>query len=243
MRIGIYGGAFNPPHLGHIQAAAFAAQSLQLNKLLLIPTCVSPHKQVPSKSADGADRLKMLEIAAKIHPRLCPSAIELDRGGQSYTFQTVQQVKGENPDAEVILFMGTDMFLSFLNWRNPGLILQNASIGVFYRGEKQEAERIAQQKLQIEALGAKVYLVENPVTEISSTQLRRMLIFGCGGKGPLRHQGELQEFTGSTAGAGSLLPAGSQASAPCAGLPGYSSCACKALGRQSDRCCKSSAAA
>ena len=179
MRIGIYGGAFDPPHVGHIRAAAYAAESLQLGKMLLIPTCVSPHKTASSKSASGQHRLKMLEIAAEQYPRLCPNDVELKRGGQSYSYETVQQIKEENPDAELVLFMGTDMFLSFLNWRNPHIILENASIGVFYRGQKQEIEAIAQQKQVMEARGAKVYLIENPVTEISSTQLRRMLRFGC----------------------------------------------------------------
>ncbi len=179
MKIGIYGGAFDPPHVGHIRAAAFAAESLLLDKMLLIPTCVSPHKMASSKSASGAHRLEMLKIAAEQYSRLCPSSIELDRGGQSYTYETVQQIKKENPDAELVLFMGTDMFLSFLNWRNPHIILENASIGVFYRGQKQEIEAIEKQKQVMESRGAKVYLVENPVTEISSTQLRRMLRFGC----------------------------------------------------------------
>ena len=179
MKIGIYGGAFDPPHLGHIRAAAYAAESLQLDRMLLIPTCISPHKQASLKSAPGVNRLEMLKIASRQYPRLFPCSVELDRGGQSYTFETVQQIKQENRDAELILFMGTDMFLSFLNWRNPHIILENASIGVFYRGQKQEIEEISQKKQEMEALGAKVYLIENPVTEISSTQLRRMLRFGC----------------------------------------------------------------
>ena len=85
MKLGMYGGAFDPPHLGHIQAAVYAADCLQLDKMLLIPTCVSPHKKTPSKSASGYHRLEMLELAASSYPGLCPSAIELNRGGQSYT--------------------------------------------------------------------------------------------------------------------------------------------------------------
>lgn len=179
MKIGIYGGAFDPPHLGHIRAAEYAVDVLQLQQLLLIPTCISPHKKAPGRSAQGHHRLKMLALATEHNPRLCPSSIELDRGGQSYTYETVLQVKKQHPDAELILFMGTDMFLSLTNWRNPDIILQNASIGVFYRGEKQEKEQIARQKAAIEAMGARVYLVENPVTEISSTQIRRLMIMGC----------------------------------------------------------------
>ena len=178
-RIGIYGGAFNPPHVGHIHAARYAVQALGLDKLLLIPSCVSPHKQLPENSPDARQRLEMLEIAVGNDRTIEVSDLELRRGGVSYTYETVDKIAEQFPDAERVLFMGTDMFLSFMTWREPERILKNASVAVFYRGDANELQAVAQQKKALEAVGAKVYLVENPVNEISSTDLRRMLVFGC----------------------------------------------------------------
>jgi nicotinate-nucleotide adenylyltransferase len=83
------------------------------------------------------------------------------------------------PDAKLYLLMGTDMFLSFLTWKEPEKILKDAVLGVFFRGEKGEREKILAQKTVLEAMGAEVELVQNDVLAISSTQLRRMIAFGC----------------------------------------------------------------
>lgn len=177
--LGIYGGTFNPPHLGHIRAAEYAAQSLGLEKILMIPSFVSPHKVLPEGSATAQQRLEMLELAVRGNPKLQVCDIELRRGGTSYTYQTVEQLAEAHPGQELILFMGTDMFLSFLSWREPERILQKASLGVFYRGDSGEQEAIAACKAKMEQQGAKIYLVQNDVTAISSTDLRRMLAFAC----------------------------------------------------------------
>ena len=181
MKLGIYGGAFNPPHVGHIRAAAYGAEALGLSKVLLIPTNISPHKASPRNTATPAQRLKMLEIAAEGNKALQVSDIEVTRGGQSYTFETVLQLQKENPDTRLVLFMGTDMFLSFLNWKNPQIILENADIGVFYRGDRNEEEQIAKQAELLRTMGGVVHLIENPVTQISSTVLRSLLVFGSAG--------------------------------------------------------------
>lgn len=178
-RIGIYGGAFNPPHIGHVRAAFSAVETLELTKLLMIPSCISPHKKLPENSPNAAQRLEMLQIAIGQDGGIEVSDLELRRGGVSYTYETVAEVSRQYPNAERVLFMGTDMFLSFLTWREPERILQDASLAVFYRGDPNELAEVAAQKQALEAMGAKVYLVENPVTEISSTDLRRMLVFGC----------------------------------------------------------------
>ena len=176
-RIGIYGGAFNPPHTGHIRAAEYAVQALNLDKLLLIPSCTSPHKPLPPGSPEPRQRLEMTRLWAGEKMEVCD--IELSRGGTSYTYQTVEQLKAEYPDDELILFMGTDMFLSFHSWKEPERILRCVSLAVFYRGEKGETDAIGNLQKEYAAKGHTVYLVENPVLEISSTQLRRMLVFRC----------------------------------------------------------------
>ncbi|MBQ5608284.1 MAG: nicotinate (nicotinamide) nucleotide adenylyltransferase [Oscillospiraceae bacterium] len=176
-RIGIYGGTFNPPHVGHIRAAQYAIEVLQLSKLLLIPSCIAPHKILPSDSPTPEQREQMLQMAAGEKMEVCD--IEIARGGTSYTYQTVEMLADMYPDKELVLFMGTDMFLSFFSWREPQRILKKASVGVFYRGDAGELEQIVAQKAKMEADGIRVYLVENPVTVISSTDIRRLLVFQC----------------------------------------------------------------
>ena len=181
-RIGIYGGTFNPPHVGHIQAAVQAVTALELTKLLIIPDRIAPHKVMPENSPTPRQRLDMLRIAVEGEPRMEVSDLELNREGVSYTYQTVLQLKQQYPNAELVLFMGTDMFLSFHTWKNPRIILENASLGIFYRGEKGEAAAIEAKKAEMEQQGAKIYLVKNAVVNISSTQMRRLLAFRCAGE-------------------------------------------------------------
>ena len=177
-RIGIYGGTYSPPHIGHLKAAEYAIEALGLDRLLLIPTGVSPHKAM-SAGATSADRLEMLRLSAAGMEKAQVSDIEIRRQGSSYTVDTLRAIREENPGAELVLLMGTDMFVSFLNWREPESILSLATLAVFCRGERGERERIEAQKENLEAMGAKIRLVENPVNAISSTDLRRMLVFGC----------------------------------------------------------------
>ena len=181
-RIGIYGGTFNPPHVGHIQAAKTAITALNLTKLILIPDRIAPHKVIPSGSPSPQQRLEMLRIAAAGCEAMEVSELELNREGPSYTYQTILQLKQQYPEAELVLLMGTDMFLSFHTWKNPAVILENASLGVFYRGEKGEVASIEAKKEEMEQQGHTVYLVKNEVVNISSTQMRRLLAFRCAGE-------------------------------------------------------------
>ena len=177
-RIGIYGGTYSPPHIGHLKAAEYAIEALGLDRLLLIPTGVSPHKAM-SAGATSADRLEMLRLSAAGMEKAQVSDLEIRRQGSSYTVDTLRAIREENPGAELVLLMGTDMFVSFLSWREPEAIMALATLAVFCRGERGERQRIEAQKENLEAMGAKIRLVENPVNAISSTDLRRMLVFGC----------------------------------------------------------------
>lgn len=176
--IGIYGGTFDPPHIGHISAAAQAIDSLGLSRLLLIPDRIAPHKVIPEGSPRPEQRLEMLRLAAD-HPKMEVCDLELRREGPSYTFETIVQLRKAYPDAKLYLLVGTDMFLSFLSWREPERIWKEATLAVMCRGDKGEKAAIAQQKAVLEAKGAQVVTVGNRVTAISSTQLRRLLAFGC----------------------------------------------------------------
>ena len=178
-KIGIYGGTFNPPHLGHVQVADYALKKLGLARLLVMPSCVPPHKELPKDSPTPQQRKEMLELVFADDPKVTVSDLELRRGGVSYTIDTVKQVRSEEPEGEIILLLGTDMFLSFENWYRWQEILQYASLGVLYRGDQEEQLQIAKKKEELEQKSATVYLLENPITPISSTQLRRMMAFQC----------------------------------------------------------------
>ena len=147
--------------------------------LLLIPDGIAPHKQLDAGSADPKQRLQMLQMSARGMERAEISGIELEREGISYTYLTIRQLKQEYPESQLFLLMGTDMFLSFLRWKEPEEIMAGVTIAVLYRGEAKEKQAVEEQKQLLESMGAKVTLVENPVTAISSTDLRRMLAFRC----------------------------------------------------------------
>ena len=178
-RIGIYGGTFNPIHTGHIHAAKQAQETLCFDKLLLIPDRIAPHKEIPSGSPIPEQRLQMLRLAVVGEPGMEVSDIELNREGPSYTYLTVEALRQQYPDARLFLLMGTDMFLSFQTWKNPGRITAQATLAVMYRGDKGERAAIEAKKAEMETMGVEVELVENDTIPISSTQLRRLLAFRC----------------------------------------------------------------
>ena len=183
MKIGIYGGSFNPIHRGHLTAAASAAQQLGLDKLLLIPASVPPHKKLSADSAAAWQRYEMTVLAtAELGGGVEVLDLELQRTGKSYTSDTLRVLKAQHPDDELWLLMGTDMFLSLQTWHEPEVILALASVGAFSRTKEGEDEEFAAQKAFLEkTYGARVATLENrQVIEISSTQVRAALPKGEG---------------------------------------------------------------
>ena len=178
-RIGIYGGTFNPPHLGHFRGAQYALEQLRLDRLLMIPAHTAPHKENPQGMPTPQQRLRMVQLGLGAREDIVASDLELNRGGISYTFETVEQVAALYPNARLYLIMGTDMFSSLESWREPERILKHATLAVLCRGEKGEQEQIAEAMPRLTAMGAKVEVLQNPITPISSTDLRRMLCFRC----------------------------------------------------------------
>ena len=176
-RIGIFGGSFDPPHIGHIQAAKQAVEALRLDRLLMVPAHIAPHKQ--GSAADPQHRLTMLQIAARNAEGLEVSDLEIARGGVSYTVGTVEAVRADYPQAEIFLLVGSDMFLSFQNWKCADRILAQVKLAVLCRGGKGESIAIAEKKAELEKAGHLVFCVENDAVDISSTQLRRLLAFQC----------------------------------------------------------------
>lgn len=183
MKIGIYGGTFNPIHRGHLTAARAAMDTLGLDRLLLIPASVPPHKALPQSSAEPADRLEMAALAcAELGPQAQALDTELHRTGPSYTVDTLRQLRMEHPEDELWLLMGTDMFLSLERWYHASDILSLAHIGAFDRAHPQPGEDLAAQKRLLESkYGADVAIIANrQVIDLSSTQVREALAAGRG---------------------------------------------------------------
>lgn len=178
MKIGIYGGTFDPPHLGHMEAARAAIDLLGLDKLIFVPAKQPPHKQVSENSATPEQRLAMTGLMADglLLPGVTEvSALELERPGKSYTSDTLRALKERFPDDELWLLMGTDMFLTLQNWRESGQIMALAGIAAFARTESDSGEMLEiQGKYLSEAYGAQVRIIQLPrIHAISSTQVRQ----------------------------------------------------------------------
>lgn len=186
MNIGIYGGTFSPPHLGHFQAALTAANVLNLDRLLLIPAAEPPHKKLPEETPDVRHRLAMTELMADALQqngvKAEVSRIEIDRTGKSYTADTVTALHEQYPDAQLWLLMGTDMFLTLQNWYKPEVILRYAGVCAFGRTEQDGEEVFAPQREYLnQRFQAKITTITLPgLVDISSTQLREMLVQGSG---------------------------------------------------------------
>ena len=183
MNIGVYGGTFDPPHWGHITAARAAMEQLGLDKLVLIPDRMPPHKALPEGSASPEQRLEMAVLAtAELGRRAEVSDWELRRDGPSYTSDTLAELRREHPEDTLWLLMGSDMFLSLQTWHAPEEIMALARIAPFSREAEDESAAFAAQKARLEwEYGAQICIVQNPeVRELSSTEVRAALAAGQG---------------------------------------------------------------
>lgn len=133
MRVGLLGGAFNPPHEGHLKLARLALEHLGLDELRFVPTAISPHKPDPG-GPDAEARLHLLAEALRaFDPRCRVERLEVDRGGTSYTVDTLEALVVREPGTAWILVMGSDQLAGFATWRHPERILQLASLAVALR--------------------------------------------------------------------------------------------------------------
>ena len=175
MKIGIFGGTFNPPHIGHVRAAQASARELKLDRLLVIPDFLPPHKDLAPGSPDGEERLRLCRIAFGGIKKCRVSDMELRRGGRSYTVDTLRRVRETYPQAKLYLLMGTDMLLCFEEWREFEEILSMATLAVFARGEGEERQIAAASENLRLRYGANVKTVKLEETEASSTEIRALL--------------------------------------------------------------------
>lgn len=175
MKIGIYGGTFNPPHTGHIRAAESTLKQLGLDLLLVIPAGIPPHKNLPDGSPSPSERLEMTVLAFQEMEGVNVSDMEIIRDGKSFTVDTINAVQREYPDAEIYLLMGPDMLDIIEIWKNYNWIMENVTLAVFARGADEEI-KIAEttERLKKKYL-VDIVIVRNDPVEISSSELRELL--------------------------------------------------------------------
>lgn len=174
MNIGIFGGSFDPVHLGHKKLADFMTEKLQLDKMLIIPAALSPFKE---RCADGMDRYNMCRLQFSSEP-FEVSDIELRRGGKSYTVETLRSIREQYPEARLYLIIGSDQLLSFNRWYRFSEILSLCTLAAVSRqggDKKSRLETFCRENLN--GFGKTLIFDFTPL-EISSTQLRRAIAAG-----------------------------------------------------------------
>jgi nicotinate-nucleotide adenylyltransferase len=173
--IGILGGMFNPPHMGHLALACAAVEDLGLERVLLTPVLIPPHK--PARWDPGAEhRLRMCSLAVARHPRLGVCTLELERPGPSYTVDTLRSIHASEPEAELTLIVGADMARTLRSWREPREILRLARLAVAERDGSTRQE-VLDALAPLEGHSRTVFVAMEP-QQVSSSLVRRRLTAG-----------------------------------------------------------------
>lgn len=132
MRLGLFGGTFDPPHIGHLIVAQDALDALRLDRLVFVPAALPPHKR-RARITDAQFRLDMVRAAIDADDRFVVDDIELRRAGPSYTADTVRAYREMHPDAGIFLLLGADQYAEFDTWREPEIIRRLATLAVLGR--------------------------------------------------------------------------------------------------------------
>lgn len=175
MRIAIYGGSFNPPHCGHVEAAYAVSERLKPDKMLIIPASIPPHKELAGGSPDPAERLELTKLAFADIPNAEVSDIEILREGKSYSADTLEQLMQLYPGAEFTFVMGSDMLFSFEDWYRFRFLLENMTLGVFCRSEGEDARIMEHADYLKRQYGAKCVFLNHEPKPMSSSDIRDML--------------------------------------------------------------------
>ena len=179
MKTGIFGGTFDPPHIGHINVFKAFIEAFDFDKVFVMPVFVPPHK---SRKSDTSveDRLNMTKLAfEELSPKVVVSDLEIKREGKSYTADTIRYFK-ENGYEDIYFLCGTDMFLTLDSWYNPSYIFENATM-VYARRESDRENTVEireKTKQYIENFNAKIVPLNAEVKEISSTEIRSSVACG-----------------------------------------------------------------
>jgi nicotinate-nucleotide adenylyltransferase len=171
VRLGVFGGTFDPPHIGHLLAASDAYEALALDRLIFVPAAVQPFK-VSAVLASPQQRLRMVELMIGDDPRFVVDPIEIDRTGLSFTVDTLAALTARQPGAQHFFLIGEDLAEQIATWREPQRIAELATIVVVSRGDGPPAE-------QRSAGGAVPFVrIATRRIDVSSTEIRERVRAG-----------------------------------------------------------------
>jgi nicotinate-nucleotide adenylyltransferase len=175
-RIGLLGGTFNPPHLGHLICAQEAVDQLELDRVLLVPVHTPPHKEADGDPGVEA-RVKLCELAVAADPRLGVSRMEADVPGRSFTVDTLRGLHERDPEDDLTFIVGGDMAHSLPAWREPEAILELAELGI---AEREEVRRddISQRLAHLRGAPERLRFFDMPRIDISSSLVRHRVAAG-----------------------------------------------------------------
>jgi nicotinate-nucleotide adenylyltransferase len=165
-RIGIFGGSFDPPHIGHLIIAELARRTLDLDIVYFVPAYRPPHK-VGNHPSTARDRLRMTKLAVRGNAGLRVSDMELKRKGVSYTVDTVKSFRRRFPSAVFFLIVGSDSLKQFQSWKSPDIILSEVFLAVYRRPHSHHQTS--------KVLASKVFWIKGPPVDLSSTDIRRRI--------------------------------------------------------------------
>ncbi len=173
-RLGIFGGSFDPPHVGHLLAASDAVDALGLDRLLFVPAAAQPLKHVGRAPAPAHARLAMVRALVGDDPRFAVDAVEIERGGLSYTVDTLETVVAGALGADLFLLVGADVLAAFARWRDPLRVRALATLVVLVRGDASSESRT----LPPEFPGGSPRLLATRRIDLSSTEVRARVAAG-----------------------------------------------------------------
>ena len=172
MRLGLFGGSFDPVHYGHLVLAEQCREQCRLDEVWFVPTRNPPHKR-DRLLTPAEERVEMLELAVAGYPVFQVSRIELDREGLTYTVDTLQQLHNDASERELFFLIGADSLMDLPHWRQPQRIGQLATIVAVNRGDRPLPSPADLQHTLGPNLAARVQLVTMPGIDLSSTDIRR----------------------------------------------------------------------
>ena len=170
MRIGVFGGTFDPPHVGHLILAADAYDALRLDRLIFVPARAQPLKVETPAIASGKDRLEMVKIAVANDPRYEVDDTEIAREGLSFTVDTLESLAKRYPGAQLFLLLGEDAFSTFARWKDPQHVRALARLAVMHRAGSARASG--------SPAGEDVETLSTRRVDVSSTEIRERLRAG-----------------------------------------------------------------
>lgn len=176
MRLGVFGGTFDPPHVGHVLAASDAVEALRLDRLLFVPAAMQPLK-AGAASAPAADRLAMVRLLAGGDPRFAVDPMEIERDGLSYTVDTLATLAEREPDAERFFLVGADVLSSLHRWREPERVQRLAKLVVLERATTPAGSGPVAGR-STGALGADAIFLPTRRVDVSSTEIRERVRTG-----------------------------------------------------------------